>query len=240
VTLWAFVAAAVALIPERACYVWIARRPEAFRRWCAGPRVAWLGEPVAIVRKLFYSFKVLQGAVFLAWCSMHGDGSLAPADPGLFTIGAGSALMVAGQALSACVFYRLGPVGVFYGARLGHRVPWCRAFPFSVLSHPQYTGAVLTIWGFFLTMRFPQADWLLLPVLETMYYAASTWLEEPNRAPRPSPLTRTLPERSHPHPDPSPSQGGRGARLDSPRPRRGRGQDERAPDAGTPFVNTAR
>jgi phosphatidyl-N-methylethanolamine N-methyltransferase len=50
-------------------------------------------------------------------------------------------------------------------------------FPYSVLSHPQYVGAVLTIWGLFLMLRFPAADWYLLPLLETVYYAAGSCLE---------------------------------------------------------------
>jgi methylene-fatty-acyl-phospholipid synthase len=39
------------------------------------------------------------------------------------------AAIVAGQILNWSVFYRLGWVGAFFGARLGHRVPWCREFP---------------------------------------------------------------------------------------------------------------
>jgi methylene-fatty-acyl-phospholipid synthase len=76
------------------------------------------------------------------------------------------------------VFYRLGAVGVFYGNRLGHTIPWCRTFPFSCLSHPQYVGTVLSIWGLFLAMRFPQPDWFVLPALETAYYVARAHLEQ--------------------------------------------------------------
>ena len=59
-------------------------------------------------------------------------------------------MVVVGQALNFGVFYRLGAIGVFFGDRLGHEVPWCRAFPFSWIAHPQYAGTVLTIWGLFL------------------------------------------------------------------------------------------
>jgi len=55
----------------------------------------------------------------------------------------------------------------------------CRAFPFSLLSHPQYVGTVLTIWGAFLLLRFPHDDWYALPVLETIYYTAGAWFEVP-------------------------------------------------------------
>jgi len=167
--------AALLLSVERACYVWIARAPASFRRWCARPWAAWLGEPVAVVRALFCAFKALQGAVFLGWCAWLGTPLPLPVHPVAWTVG-GSLLLV-GQALSTLVFYRLGRDGIFFGDRLGHPVPWCRAFPFSVLAHPQYVGAVLSIWGFFLIARFPRDDWILLPAVETALYVLGTCLE---------------------------------------------------------------
>jgi phosphatidyl-N-methylethanolamine N-methyltransferase len=182
VSLGPLLGAAAALSLERACYVWIARAPGAFRRWCARPVVSRFGEPIAIVRKLFYAFKVLQLSVFAGWCAMHAGESLVPATGDMAAQGIGGALIIAGQVLNWSVFFRLGAVGVFYGNRLGYEVPWSRAFPFSLFSHPQYVGTVLSIWGMFLVMRFPHADWSLLPTLETVYYIASTCLEERGRA----------------------------------------------------------
>jgi len=176
VRLGVLLGAAVALSAERACYIWIARAPRAFGRFCAWRAVAWIGEPVAVVRALFCGFKLLQIATFAWWCRAHGEGSLAPAADTL-VLAAGGAAIVAGQILNLAVFYRLGSVAVFYGDRFGHEVPWCRAFPFSVLSHPQYVGAVMTIWGLFAVMRFPHPDWIVLPTLETIYYALGGWLE---------------------------------------------------------------
>jgi hypothetical protein len=86
-------------------------------------------------------------------------------------------MIAVGQGLNLSVFYRLGAVGVFFGDRLGHEVPWCQGFPFSMFSHPQYVGTVLSIWGFFVATRFPGADWSLLPWLETVYYVAGAYLE---------------------------------------------------------------
>jgi len=114
----ALLLAGALLAVERACYVWIARAPRSFRAWTARPSVAWLGDPVAVVEKLFF------------------------------------------------------------GDRLGYEAPWCSAFPFSVLPHPQYLGAVVAIWAFFAVMRYPHPDWYLLPVVETMYYVAGATLEE--------------------------------------------------------------
>jgi methylene-fatty-acyl-phospholipid synthase len=91
---------------------------------------------------------------------------------------AGAALLViVGQALNVSVFYRLGSEGVFYGRRFGRPVSWIRAFPFSWTDHPQYVGTVLTIWGVFLFMRFPNPDWIVLPALETVYYALGARFE---------------------------------------------------------------
>lgn len=181
---WVLLPVAAALLGlERACYVWIARAPGSFRCWCARPGVARLGEPLAVVRSLFLTFKLLQGAVFLGWCALLGTPLPPPVHPMAWTVG--GAALLAGQILSTLVFYRLGRVGIFFGDRLGYRVPWCRAFPFSVFAHPQYVGAVLSVWGFFLVARFPQDDWILLPVVETVLYVAGACLEAERSRPLP-------------------------------------------------------
>lgn len=174
---WVLLADVIPLLGiERACYVWISRAPETFRQWCERPAVARWGEPIAIVQLLFFAFKLLQGAVFLGWCVILGGPALPPIQT--LPLTAGLATVLVGQALSTLVFYRLGRVGTFFGDRLGYRGRRCRAFPFSVLSHPQYVGAVLTVWGFFLIMRFPHADWALVPAAETLLYVAGALLEE--------------------------------------------------------------
>lgn len=172
-----FAAAATLLSLERLCYVWAWRRTASFQAFCRVPLVRrWGGEPVVVLEKLFYVFKAIQLVVFLGWCILVG-GSLQPASAAPLPMAVGVLLMSAGQVLNAAVFQRLGRVGVFYGNRLGHDVPWCDAFPFSILRHPQYVGAVITIWGFFVLMRFPEPDWIILPLLETFYYAVGSWLE---------------------------------------------------------------
>ena len=177
-SLWALLGVAVLLSLERLCYVWIWRAPEAFRTWCARPAVARVGEPVDIVQKLFYGFKVIQSVVFVGWCYVYSHGALWPLSGSAWSLGLGGTLLVVGQILNMSVFYRLGKVGVFYGNKLGYALPWCRAFPFSVLEHPQYVGTVLSIWGFFLVMRFPYDDWYLLPIVETMYYVLGAYFEQ--------------------------------------------------------------
>jgi methylene-fatty-acyl-phospholipid synthase len=136
-----------------------------------------LGEPVKALRRLFYFFKALQIWVFLAWCHHFAGGSFGFAPERMLPIAVGGMLVLLGQTLNFSVFYRLGAIGVFYGNRFGHELPWCDEFPFSLLQHPQYMGALISIWGFFLAIRFPHFDWFLLPLLETVYYSVGARLE---------------------------------------------------------------
>lgn len=177
---WDVLVAAVLLSLERLCYVWIWRTPEGFRVRCAQTTLLRADTPMAAVARLFYAFKVLQGAVFLGWCYIYGTGTLWPAAGDTGALGLGVVLLVVGQGLNLSVFYRLGKSGVFYGQRFGYTIPWCHAFPFSCLAHPQYLGVLLSIWGFFLCMRFPYDDWVVLPLIETVYYVLGAYYEQDN------------------------------------------------------------
>jgi methylene-fatty-acyl-phospholipid synthase len=171
-----FVAAAILLSLERVTYALAWHRPDRFDRVT---RRLGFRDPVTGLEAFFYGFKLVQGLVFAGWCAYFG--ALAGWPPGLATVPAvaGAALVVIGQTLNGAVFLRLGRVGVFYGNRFGHPVPWCDGFPFSLLDHPQYAGAVISIWGLFLLARFPHDDWFALPLLETAYYAIGAHLERP-------------------------------------------------------------
>ena len=174
-------AAAVLLALERVTYALVCRRSDEFLALCRERGVA---DPVRLLQQSFYGFKGIQLAVFGAWCGWFGAATGWPAnwlEPAGWL---GLACIAAGQALNASVFLRLGRVGVFYGDRLGRDVAWRDEFPYSLFDHPQYVGAVLSIWGLFLLLRHPFEDWIALPLLETAYYAAGAWLE---RAPRPLP-----------------------------------------------------
>jgi len=178
-SLWVFLVAAVLLSLERVCYVWAWRAPESFRAFCDRPGVLVLGDPVSVLQKLFFCFKGIQLAVFFGWCYLHGAGFLSSLTSGdLVALAVGTAAIVTGQFLNFSVFYRLGKIGVFYGNKYGYVVPWCREFPFSLLTHPQYVGTLLSIWGFFLAMRFPHDDWYLLPTLQTTYYVVGAYFEQ--------------------------------------------------------------
>ena len=163
---------------ERICYVWVWRFPESFRALCRDLLGGLPGEPVDALRRFFYAFKAIQAIVFLGWCLYYGNGSILPAGGNLLIVATGLTLIAIGQVFNFGVFYQLGNEGVFYGNRFGYEIAWISDFPFSVLRHPQYVGAVLTIWGFFFGMRFPHPDWFLIPCLETLYYFVGACLEQ--------------------------------------------------------------
>lgn len=173
-----FLAAAALLAFERGTYVWVARRPRSFLAAVsaiAGARQ----DPTRVVERLFLGFKILQAAVFAAWWLAHGGVAIPDAPPS--ALAAGAVAIVVGQTLNVAVFRRLGRTGVFYGDRFGHDLPRVESFPFSIARHPQYLGAVATIWGLFAIARFPHPDWWALPALETAYYALGAWLESGGR-----------------------------------------------------------
>jgi methylene-fatty-acyl-phospholipid synthase len=59
-----------------------------------------------------------------------------------------AALFFAGQVLNVAIYLAIGEDGVYYGFKLGRKVPWSTAFPFNAgYRHPQYVGAVLSQLG---------------------------------------------------------------------------------------------
>lgn len=178
---WALLVSAVLLSVERLAYVGIARRPDVWLALCRRPVLARLGEPVTLVRRLFVGFKILQFLVFAGWCVAFADGVLPLPGSGPLALLGGAALLIVGQVLNVSVFRRLGGTAVFFGGELGHGVRQVSGFPFSLMPHPQYVGAVLSIWGFFLIMRFPHPDWYALPLLETLFYAVGAHFESGGR-----------------------------------------------------------
>lgn len=59
----------------------------------------------------------------------------------------GLTLGIIGQILNISIYRAIGHAGVYYGFKLGHKIPWVNGFPFNVVSHPQYVGSILSIWG---------------------------------------------------------------------------------------------
>jgi Phospholipid methyltransferase len=87
------------------------------------------------------------------------------------------------QILNAAIFLAIGAVGVYYGARLGYKVPWHNGFPFQVfglrLAHPQYIGSVLTVWGMTLALwSIAPPGQLTLAAYWTLLYCITAIQEE--------------------------------------------------------------
>lgn len=81
--------------------------------------------------------------------------------------------MVIGQGLNIAIYRAIGKAGVYYGYRLGVKVPWVTGFPFSVFPHPQYFGVcccVLGVNAFCATPLHVSAGWFNLTFLQVIYY----------------------------------------------------------------------
>jgi methylene-fatty-acyl-phospholipid synthase len=173
-----FTAACAALLAlERLTYWYVWTYPDAFAAWVRGRPVGLDRDPVRALRSLFVLFKIIQVAVLVGWCIRFGQSWVpVPQAPwGVFVLGV--LVLAFGQVLNFSVMARLGNEGVFYGNRFGRPVAWQTGFPFSLLPHPQYLGAALSVWGFMLVMRFPQPDWAVLPSILTIYYVLGARLE---------------------------------------------------------------
>ncbi len=175
--IWISIISEILLSLERICYAWVWHHPDSFRCLCSNPIIAVLGEPVDVLKNLFVFFKFIQLSVFIGWCIVFGEGVISLPDVHPWTFAVGLAFVVAGQTLNVSVFYRLGKVGVFYGNKFGYNITWCNKFPFSLIRHPQYVGTLASIWEFFLVMRFPHSDWIILPLIETVLYSLGAYVE---------------------------------------------------------------
>lgn len=90
--------------------------------------------------------------------SRGGSVSAALAAASLPRLALAVAAIAVGQVLNFAVYASIGGDGVYYGTRLGKRVPWVHGFPFSLggggkpgagvrIPHPQYLGSALTALG---------------------------------------------------------------------------------------------
>ncbi len=118
-------------------------------------------------------FKLIQIYVFSVWYYSHYGTSLPSLGWMQFLLGV--PLLAFGQILNASVWYRIGIEGVCYGCKFGRQVPWCVDFPYSHFNHPQYLGAILTVWGMFIFSWNDCSDWWALPAIETALYTASMY-----------------------------------------------------------------
>jgi methylene-fatty-acyl-phospholipid synthase len=89
---------------------------------------------------------VAQFAVVCLWYTSYYGGVDLSKVPALHAL-LGLGLVGAGQTLNVSIYQAIGEDGVYYGNKLGHKVPWHRGWPFNVVSHPQYVGSILSILG---------------------------------------------------------------------------------------------
>jgi hypothetical protein len=85
------------------------------------------------------------------------------------------ALFGYGQSLNAGIFAAIGHVGVYYGFKLGHKVPWVTGWPFDTVAHPQYVGSVLSVWALIALLwgQLPGSSLLALGLYWTALYVVT-------------------------------------------------------------------
>jgi methylene-fatty-acyl-phospholipid synthase len=89
-------------------------------------------------------------------------------------------LVCYGQSLNVGIFSAIGHDGVYYGFKLGRKIPWVTGWPFDSVSHPQYVGSVLTIWGFVALVwsQYPSLELLTAAGFWTLVYAVTAVQEQ--------------------------------------------------------------
>mmetsp|Transcript_20579 Transcript_20579/g.69993 ORF Transcript_20579/g.69993 Transcript_20579/m.69993 type:complete len:178 (-) Transcript_20579:37-570(-) len=134
----------LALASTHVMYAFIWLRPASYIRLTSG-----VCKPVDFFMRSVFVLKFVQSTAVLGWYSGWDAGVLAEAAAArepwqLAAFAAGTAF---GQVLNYSIYHAIGKEGVFYGCKLGYRVPWCTGFPFNVFRHPQYVGWVAQVWA---------------------------------------------------------------------------------------------
>lgn len=110
--------------------------------------------PVDCFANLAGLIKVMQLAVILQWY-VNAAPMVSLASITALRWLAVVVLVGVGQILNISVMTALGRPGVYYGCKLGKEIPWYHGFPFTVTSHPQYIGSILSTWGIVLLLSTP-------------------------------------------------------------------------------------
>src|SRR5690606_16003733 len=85
---------------ERIVYLLIWYHPDTFRGICGKSALKAFGEPIDVLQKLFYLFKALQLAVFVAWCMVFGEGGIPLPSGTPLSLTLGSTLILIGMFLN--------------------------------------------------------------------------------------------------------------------------------------------
>lgn len=165
---------AVLLSLERLCYGVVWKKPGAVSS--VSSMVGMKKKEPEFLFSMVRMFKLVQMYVFGTWYYSHYGTALPSLGWTQLIIGLG--LITFGQILNCMVWYRIGVDGVCYGCKFGRNVPWCTEFPFSHFAHPQYLGAILTVWGMFVFSSQDHSDWFILPLIESALYLTSMYVWE--------------------------------------------------------------
>ncbi len=176
-----FQIACACLFVERICYTWVHTFSQNFVRFAKSPLGKMMGKkPLDVVLTIFYLNKLIQMGTFVIWYN-YKIGFQSPFGLGLFALSNVTRLQWVllvqgaffGQFLNIAIYRAIGKAGVYYGYRLGEKVPWAVGFPFSVMSHPQYTGVCLSCVGvcqFIATPTHIAAGWFNLMAIQVLFY----------------------------------------------------------------------
>eukprot|EP00884_Botryococcus_braunii_P006396 jgi/Botrbrau1/15758/Bobra.4_1s0122.1 len=137
-------------------FVWL--HSPTWRRWCGD-------KAVQTFRLVAIAGKGLQLVVTVLWLDSVTKNFEYKVPVDMELLGIGIIATTVGQVLNVKTFDAIGAVGVYYGVKLGHRVEWNDGFPFNVVSHPQYVGSVLTVWGLLLGAK---SIYPTIPLISTM------------------------------------------------------------------------
>ncbi len=153
-----------------------ARRPPAAAASCPSPSHS---PPLLFPRHLTRAVAQFASVAYWYWLRA-GPPDLAAVSPARWA--AVAALGASGQALNVGIFAAIGSAGVYYGFKLGRRVPWVDGFPFNVVAHPQYVGSAMSVWAG-AALLWPgapaaeRAGVALLAAYWTALYVATGWME---------------------------------------------------------------
>ena len=175
---WLAVVAAMNL--ERVSYTVLWFKADKFKEVVEKSPVLKKKHPVDWVYSGFKFFKLLQFGT-AAWWYLTVAPRVIFADITHVRWAIAVAWISLGQALNVGIYNAIGKDGVYYGFKLGRNVPWYEGFPFTVIHHPQYMGAILTEWGIFLLLATPAhivAGWYGLAVMQSIFYIWTCWVED--------------------------------------------------------------
>eukprot|EP00667_Euglena_gracilis_P020479 EG_transcript_22198 len=145
---WAY-AILAAFSLERLLYVYVWLNPVVWMKFCEQMPKEW-GNPWTILGKTLPLNKCIQTlSLLLVHFCIHGFQLPRTATGVLdaYAIFTALQLLLIGQALNWSVYFTIGKAGVYYGCRLGAKVPWVSGPPFTLCRHPQYIGAMLSLLG---------------------------------------------------------------------------------------------